>query len=494
MNIIVQRNILENVCQKKTDHKDRLNVERKSYLAKNTALFALNSIGTRLITFFLVPLYTKTFTTAEYGTIDIITTIATILVPIITMNIGEAVMRFSLDENANKNNIVNVGLLFTGISLLMGTSVIFVLFWFPNIIVSGKIVYIYCISQGLYQTLSCNLRGQEKLLNYAIGNILNTLTAAILNVFFLFILDFGIEGYFYAYIIAFLALGVYCFITGDVIKALNNFYIDITLTRNMIKYSIILVPNSLMWWIMNSLDHIMVTSMISIAANGIYAISYKLPSILSALSTIFNQAWSYSAIHESESNDKEEFNNNMYDKLVRFQLIVTIVLMSILKPFLKIYVQPEYYDAWKYTPYLLVGNFFLTMATFLSTSYTVHKDSKGFLFSSIIGAILNISFNWIMIPIMGIHGAAISTCISYIAVFFYRVKDTRKYMFINVFKPIYILGYAILVITAITMAISNIFGQILMIFEVIIILILNHRFVKKCFQLFMSIFRHIVLR
>ena len=107
---------------------------------------------------------------------------------------------------------------------------------------------------------------------------------------------------------------------------------------------------------------------------------------------------------------------------------------------------------------------------------------------------MNISFNWIMIPIMGIHGAAISTCISYIAVFFYRVKDTRKYMFINVFKPIYILGYAILVITAITMAISNIFGQILMIFEVIIILILNHRFVKKCFQLFMSIFRHIVLR
>ena len=205
MNVIVQKNILENVCQKKSDYKDRLNVERKSYLAKNTALFALNSIGTRLITFFLVPLYTKTFTTAEYGTIDIITTIATILVPIITMNIGEAVMRFSLDKNANKNNIVNVGLLFTGISLLMGTSVIFVLFWFPNIIVSGKIVYIYCISQGLYQTLSCNLRGQEKLLNYAIGNILNTFTAAILNVFFLIILDLGIEGYFYAYIIAFLA-------------------------------------------------------------------------------------------------------------------------------------------------------------------------------------------------------------------------------------------------------------------------------------------------
>ena len=57
--------------------------QRKKYLAKNTALFALNTIGTKLIIFLLVPLYTKAFTTSEYGIVDLVTTIGAILVPII---------------------------------------------------------------------------------------------------------------------------------------------------------------------------------------------------------------------------------------------------------------------------------------------------------------------------------------------------------------------------------------------------------------------------
>ena len=85
-------------------------MKRKQYLVKNTALFALNVIGTKLIIFLLVPLYTNAFTTAEYGTVDLINTIVTILVPIITINIGESVMRFALDENSDKNHIMSIGL------------------------------------------------------------------------------------------------------------------------------------------------------------------------------------------------------------------------------------------------------------------------------------------------------------------------------------------------------------------------------------------------
>lgn len=469
-------------------------MERKQYLAKNTALFALNSIGTRVITFLLVPLYTKAFTTSEYGTIDIITTIATILVPIITINIGESVMRFALDDNSNKNNIMSIGLFFMSLSFVLGTSVLLILSLIPSIMVNKKIVYMFCISQGLYQTLSCNLRGQEQLFNYAIANILNTFVVAVLNIFFLIIFNIGINGYFYAYTIALLTASIYCFITGNVIATIKKFHIDKLLLKNMVKYSIVLVPNSLMWWIMNSSDHIMVTSMIGIAANGVYAISYKLPSILSALSTVFNQAWSYSAIRESKSDDSDKFNNNMYDKLVRFQLIITVVLMCIMKPFLKIYVQPEYYDAWKYTPYLLVGNFFLTMATFLSTFYTVNKDSKGFLFSGTMGAIINIFLNWLLIPLLGVHGAALATCISYVIVFLYRVKDTRKYMIIHVFKPIYLVGYLILIAAALTMAVPTMLGQVFLLFEVVAMLVVNHGFIRESFLLMVSMLKRFICK
>lgn len=464
--------------------------QRKRYLARNTALFALNSIGTRIITFLLVPLYTKAFTTSEYGTVDLITTIGTILVPIITINIGEAVMRFALDEDANQNDIMSIGIFYAALSFVLGFSSFLIISFFSQISVGGWLVYFYCVSQGLYITFSCNLRGQEKLFQYAVGNILHTLVAAILNILFLIVFKLGINGYFYAYILSNITTFLYCFFAGDVKGTIRKFNIDIKLMRKMVTYAIVLVPNSLMWWIMNSSDHVMVTTMIGIAANGIYAISYKIPSILSSLSTVFNQAWSYSAIHENKSKDSEEFNNSMFDKLVRFQLIITVLLMCLIKPFLRIYVQPAYYEAWKYTPYLLVGYFFLTMGTFLSTIYTVQKDSKGFLISGTVGAILNILLNWLLIPIWGIHGAAFATCFSYISVFLYRAKDTRRYMVIHVFKLEYVVGYILMIITAVSMAIPYNWVYMLLLVEFLLIVAINKTFVLE----FLGIIRRMEMK
>lgn len=468
--------------------------QRKKYLAKNTALFALNTIGTKLISFLLVPLYTKAFTTAEYGTVDLIATIGTILVPIITINIGEAVMRFALDDDANLNNIVSIGIFYAGFSFILGCSVFLVVSFFPQITVNSALVYFYCISQGLYKTFACNLRGQEKLFHFAVGNILHTFAAAILNIFFLVIWKTGVDGYFLAYILSNLISFIYCFIAGNVKQTFSNFRIDPVLMKKMALYAIVLVPNSLMWWIMNSSDHIMVTSMIGIAANGIYAISYKIPSILSSFSTVFNQAWSYSAIHENKSSDREVFNNLMFDHLVRFQLIITSFLMLVMRPFLRFYVQPAYFEAWKYTPYLLVGYFFLTMGTFLSTIYTVQKDSKGFLFSGSVGAIMNIMLNWILIPRWGIHGAAFATCISYITVFVYRILDTRKYMIIHVLKPEYLFGYILLILTALSMGVTSGWGYVLMSAELMVMLILNRRFLLEAFKMVCLMIRKAIRR
>lgn len=458
-------------------------MQRKQYLAKNTLLFALNSIGTRIITFLLVPLYTKAFATDEYGGIDLVTTIATLFIPIITINIGEAVMRFCLDESADKDKIINVGVVVSCFSLIAGTSIFGIIRLFPQITINIWIIYLYCITQGLYQIFSCTLRGQEKLLHFAIGNIITTFLSAILNIVFLIVLKLGINGYFLSYIIANFVAGCYCFVVGNVSTSIKKFVLDKALMKQMAKYSIVLVPNSLMWWVMNSSDHVMVITMINVAANGIYAVSYKIPSILSVMASVFNQAWSYSAIHEDKSIDREAFTNNMYDKLVRFQILITVGLMCIMRPLMRVYVESAYYEAWKYTPYLLTGNFFLTMGTFLSTSYTVNKDSKGFLYSGSIGAIINISLNLLLIPRMGIHGAALATCISYICVFMYRFYDTKKYIVVYVFKKEYVIGYFMIIIAAITMSLPEAFGQYLLLVEMIIVLLINYKFLRECFCL-----------
>ena len=132
------------------------------------------------------------------------------------------------------------------------------------------------------------------------------------------------------------------------------------------------------------------------------------------------------------------------------------------------------------------------MATFLSTFYTVNKDSRGFLFSGLTGALINIALNALLIPIIGVHGAALATCISYICVFLYRIIDTQKYMKVEVFRYPYLIGYLILITTAFSMYVSGTLGQIIMIGEVSLILVLNNKFVRECLSMVNMITRKIL--
>ena len=428
---------------------------RKSYLAKNTLIFALGNFGTKMIGFFLVPIYTNILNTSEYGTVDLVATISTVLAPLIILNIGESLMRFPLDKESDDSAILSTGICLWVMSFFLTA---FMLPIMRNIrLISDYSFYIACYTFALAssQLFLCYLRGKEKLLHYSIGNIINSLAIALLNILFLVGFRWGVKGYFSAYIIANLITALYACVAGNVISDLKLFHIDRNLSRQMIKYSIVLAPNTFLWWITNSSDRLMVTAIIGAAANGIYAISYKIPTLLSTIAQIFNQAWSYSAIRENESKDKNEYSNAVYNGLVGVTSIAASGMLLIIKPFLRIYVEKQFFDAWKYTPYLIIGFVFLSLGSFLATPYVVEKDSKGFLFSAMFGAVSNILMNMILIPLLGVSGAALATCLSYIGVFIYRIIDTRKYVQISVLNWRHLLSYGLLLVSGLSMFYEN---------------------------------------
>lgn len=436
---------------------------RGNYLAKNTAIFALGNIATRLISFFLVPLYTNILTTSEYGVIDLVNTVCTVLAPILILNISEAVMRFALDKDANYEKIMSVGLtIFCG-AIIVGLLIFPVTFLIPQIESYAGYLYFYTIISAGSQLFLCYLRGKEKLFFYSVGNVLQTLLIALFNIVFLVILHMGISGYFLAYILSGIVVIFYAFIVGNVTEVIKNFNFDIKLAGSMAKYSVVLIPNTFMWWIMNSSDRVMVTSMIGMSANGIYAISYKLPSLISTLTGIFNQAWSYSAIREEGAEDENDYNNGVFKRLISIIMFLSILLLTIIKPFLKVYVGKEYYDAWRYTPFLIIGSAYLTTATFMATSYTVHKDSWGYLFSATFGAGLNIILNFYLIPVIGVYGAAFATCVSYVAVFFFRLYHTKKYIHYNIKNKEFMLGSIMLILSSIFLFVGNVVGVLMQI-------------------------------
>ena len=411
---------------------------RKKYLFKNTIIFALGNFASKFITFFLIPLYTNFLTTDEYGTIDLLTVLCTMIIPIVTLNIIEAIIRFALDKNADIDKITSTGLICLFISTILTIIAIPILNNIESLKDYSLLFYLYVITMSYSQFFLSLLRGKEKLLQYSIGNIIHTLLIGIFNIIFLTIFDKGIEGYFYAFIISNIVTSIYAFIINNTINSIKKFNFDKKLSKEMIKYSVVLIPNSFMWWIMNSLDRVMTT-----------------------ITTIFNQAWSYSAIKEEESDDKEEYSNNIFNNLFKTVIIISVLILLILKPFLKLYVGSDFYSAWKYVPFLIIGFVFMTLGTFLATSYTVNKDSMGYVKSATVGTIINLVLNFILIKQIGIAGAAIATAISYISVFVFRLFDIKKYLQINIKKKEYFIGIIVLLFASASIYIDNYIGYIL---------------------------------
>ncbi|MCR5798806.1 MAG: oligosaccharide flippase family protein [Lachnospiraceae bacterium] len=451
---------------------------RRGYLAKNTFIFAIGSLGTKIIAFFLVPLYTNVLTTEEYGIIDLLFTICTVLAPLVILNIGESLMRFPLDKDSDRTGIISTGISIWGIALLITlfaipiTHVVFpVVFLHQAQYISEYSFYLCaCIFMlASSQLFLCYLRGKEELLKYSIGNIINAGLIAGFNILFLVSFKLGIKGYFLAYILANLITSIYACIAGKVILELKAFHIDVALTKNMIRYAMVLAPNTFLWWVTNSSDRIMVTALVSEAANGVYAVSYKIPSLLTGLVQIFNQAWSYSAIRENDSDDKEAYSNKVFRGLFATASFVAVSIFLVIKSFLRVYTGKEFYESWKYTPYLVIGFVFLSLGSFLATPYVVEKDGKGFLFSAALGATINILLNLILIPKMKVNGAAVATLLSYVGVFIYRLFDTRKYIRIKISDLKYFTCLFIMIISGVSLFFNGIAYEIIRIICVIVI-------------------------
>ena len=177
------------------------------YLLKNIGLLTLGQFGTKLLSFFLVPLYTNILSTGEYGTYDLFSTTTSLLIPVLTLNAGEAIAVFALDKNyKNKGSILSVGLKFSIIGSILVTvlTAIFVLingvfdlvqlfneFWF--------FLPLMFFLSVLSSVMTNFARGIEKVKEIAVGGVLCTLAMISFNILFLVVIEWGLLGYFLAF-------------------------------------------------------------------------------------------------------------------------------------------------------------------------------------------------------------------------------------------------------------------------------------------------------
>ena len=397
------------------------NSKRTKKLLSETFIFAIGSFGSRILSMILVPFYTNFLTTAEYGTIDFISTIIMVVIPLFTLSIQDAVFLFAMDK---KNDFRSV---FSNSIVVLFGSTIFLSLAFPVIksifpmIKQYKILFysLYISTAGIY-ILTYYLKATDRTKLFAIQGVFYTFCFSVLNIFGLAFFNLGIKGYLYSQIVANIICSLVMIFLGKLYIELGWKYLDFSLMVKMLKYSAPLIPASIAWFVMSAIDKYMLLNMCGLEANGLYCVANKLPSIITVFTSFFTNAWQIAAVRNKDELDAVEYASSIFNSLFSTGLILCILLVICSKYIGKIMFSNQFFEAWNMVPALSAATLFSTLSILIGAQFTAAKRSDLHLKSNIISLIMNVIFNYILIKNIGSIGAALGTMLSYYVVIIYR--------------------------------------------------------------------------
>lgn len=450
-------------------------------LISNSIIFIIGNFGSKLINLLMVPLYTNYLSTVEYGSADLILTTRNMLLPFLTMELGQAAVRYTIGDSSKleKESIFSN---LVGHSTII--SIILVLFYpvlsLLNVGIDNLgLLIILLILSVMNNYLSLYMRGIGLVKQFAFNGIITTIVTVISNILLLIVFDFGLDGYLFSILLATFISNIYLLIC--ISKRINifNFNYNRSLLKEMLTFSVPIIPTSAIWWIINGSTRYFILFFLNTSANGIFAVANKIPSIISLLSGIFFQAWQLSSFEEYESEDKDIFYSNIFNLFSTLMFLVGGGLLIVIKPIFAIFVGADYYSSWEVAPLLILAVIFQGFSSFLGTNYTSAMKTKGSLTTSIYGGIISIISSFLFIPWFGLIGAGISSLLSFLGVFIIRFIDTRKFVKISLKTSVFTLNILIYCLQTLLLFMMN--GLVLIIFEMILyilMIVINWIFLK----------------
>lgn len=426
-------------------------MNKEKQLIKNTAIVSFGKIATQLVTFFLLPLYTALLTTEEYGVVDLLHTLVSLFLPIVTLQIEQGIFRYLIDnreKEKEKKYIISTSMFF----IIFQTVIYLAIFFIISSYIHNEYKYFLATNliAGMLSTILLQMsRGLGDNLRYAIGSFISGVIIVILNVLLIAVFHMGAYGMIIATLIGNLSCALYIFISKRIYKYIYIKGFNKTYLKNMLKYSIPLVPNVISWWVVDASDRTLVTYFLGIGMNGILSAATKFSNVVTTLYSVFNLTWTESAAINIESDDKDEFFSKILDFNIRFFGAIILGIIAFMPFVFSIIINETFHEAYFQIPILMIASIFNISTGFLGSIYVAKKITKEIAKTSILSAVINLIINMALIKFIGLYAASISTAVSYFAMTVYRAIDVRKYIKLKIDKKVFFSYAVMLVITTI---------------------------------------------
>ena len=409
-------------------------MEKSKEYAKNTIILLVGKFATQFISFFLLPLYTHFLLTDDYGLVDLYQTYISLFVPVILLCLDSAVFRFLIDERNDEKKksqtITNVFLKTIKqiiIFVLISSCICFFVDIKYNVFIIFNVIAVM-LSNVMLQIC----RGIGKNLNYSIACIITGLITLLTNVILIIVCKFGANSILVASSMANIICSIYILISTKTYKYIKLKFKNKEKIKEMLSYSLPLIPNALSWWIVNASDRTIISIMINTTTNGIYTVSCKFSNLLNSIFSVFSMSWQETASIHIDDKDRDEFFSKIIYNIYNLFVSVSVLIIMVVSFGFEFIIGKDYIEAYNYIPILLLANTFSVLIGLYGGIYIAKKMTKRVTTTTICSAILNLIINLSLIHWLGLYAACISTLMSYMIMAIYRHIDIRKFIKIEI--------------------------------------------------------------
>ena len=402
---------------------------------KNALIYGLGNISAKLVGFVLIPLYTKSFSTAEYGILGVVEITTQIFIVLFGISLYSAFFRWYWDKNyiRNQKSIFFTILVSIGIaSLMMIAGLWFVSEDLANFLLEdvkyAYLIRLMLITAGLEALAvipATLMRLQEKSLLYSVANLIKLAFSLTLTVYFIAFLGKKVEGIYEAQIIG--NIVYLLFLSQFIIKNIT-FRFDLSIFKKMLIFSLPLVASALSGLILNITDRYTLRFLTNMSEVGIYTLGFKVANIIKVF--VVNSVML--AVSPLIFKMMDEPNNRrFYSKILTYTTYVVlpvILAVSIFgKEAIKVLSQKtDYWNAYKIIPILSFAILFGMMKDIAMTGLHLMKKTKTIAAVVFTMMSFNVLLCVVLVYFWQSYGASIAILITQILYFITILRFAQK--------------------------------------------------------------------
>ena len=404
------------------------NQNASARLAKNTVIYMIGNLGSKILQVLILPLLTAVLLTEEYGYYDLIVTTINLITPIATLQLVEAMFRylFGGSEEEKRVTISSVtAALVVGMTIL--AAVIALIQMFGIDLKYPFLIYLNYITNILFDYMQKIARCQQRNSLVAVSGVINTSVMLAVEAMALLVFKMRVDGMLLANCVSYFVAVLYLEYKLRIEEYLSIAAVNVKRVKELLEYSLPLVPNSVCWWVVSACDRYVISFFLSISANGIYSIAGKFSQMLSMITSVFQMAWQESSIIESDKATRDEFYTKTFDSYMRFLLSGYVVLLPIIRLAMPFLVAEEYRIGYLYNPLL-----FSAFSQFYGSAYLAFKKTGGALSTTIIAAIINVTVGACLISKIGLYAPALGTTCAFLAQWLLRANQMKDYFRVKI--------------------------------------------------------------